>query len=194
MKQNKLIVVLGVVWLILFVYESVNAQNIAYTRKGWPAVSNLLDLGDAMGFFWQKDYKALDEMVSERRCIIFSGEIEVSYWAPPWADRERQFHFPGSSKMYWTDVQALIYPGGKPQEWKGGTTSKREWFVLRSFLWIKPNKTTKQEIIKKYGKPTSQDEDSILYTATQNPDLKEWKTIKFIINTSGVVEEVRVQK
>lgn len=181
--------------MVLTILLAVHSANAAFTKKGWPAVPYLMDLGDVMGFFWQKDYKALNEMVAKGRCIILDDNIEVSVWAPEWASGERQFHFPGSSTMYWADERAFNYPSDKAQEWKESPTptSKREWFVLKSFLWIKLNKTTKREIIQKYGNPASQDEDAISYKANQHPDFKEWKTINFIVNTSGVVEEIRAR-
>jgi hypothetical protein len=194
MGRKKIIVILGIIAMTLLVSQPADADNIAYTRRGWVACSSLVDLSDAMGIFWARDHKALAEMVAKGRCFIFSDEVKVYYWRPEWADRERQIRFPGSSETYWVDIQALIYRGEKSQEGKDSPMSKREWFVLDSFLWIKPNKTKKQEIIQKYGKPISEDEDSILYNAAQHSDFKEWKTIKFILNTSGVVEGIRAEK
>jgi hypothetical protein len=193
MKQKKIIMILGIISMILLVSPRSDAADI-YTRPGWIACETLYDLDNAMGIFWSNDNKALAEMVAEGKCIIFSAEVKVNAWHPEWTGRERQIRFPGSSKTYWVDFQALIYREEKSPEGKGSAMSVREWFVLKSFLWIEPHKTTKEEIIKKYGEPTFQDRDSILYRASKSPDFREWKTVKFLIDTSGVVEQIRAEK
>ena len=188
--QKKVILILGIILMILLVSQPAGADNIAYTRRGWIACPYLTDLSDAIEIFYAKDYKALAEMVAEGRCIIFSDEVKVYYSHPDWANWERQIRFPGSSKTYWVHYMALIYPGEEPKELKGSPTSKRKWVILESFLWIKPNKTTRQEIIKKYPNPKFRDESGgeYAYYGYQYPDFKEWDKIRFIFDGSALAE------
>lgn len=200
MKHKKIIVVLGIISIILLIVQSANAAFLAYTKAGYPACASLLDFEEIATCFSQRDYVAVDKILERGRCILLKPDIKVWAWYPEWAETyTAQIRLPGSPDALWTFRQALERAEGRDraraeQEETARSVSVREWFVLKSFLWIKPNKTTKQEITQKYGKPTFQDEDTILYKANQHPDFKEWKTIKFIVNQSGIVEEIRAQK
>lgn len=72
--------------------------------------------------------------------------------------------------------------------------SSQEWFVLDYFLWVAPYKTNCQEIILKWGKPSFEDEDSIIYKTWQSDDFGGLKLLKFIFNDAGIVSQIRVQK
>ena len=194
MKQKKVIPILGIIAMILLVSSRLDAAD-TYTRPGWIACETPYDLDLAMRIFWADDDKALAEMVAGGRCFIFSDKVKVSVWAPEWAHRERQIRFPGSSKTYWVDFQALIYSEEKSQESKGSPISKHEWSILKSFLWTKAGKTTRQEIIQQYPHPRLRDESAgeYAYHGYQYPDFKEWEEIRFMFD-GNVLDEIRVMK
>lgn len=193
MKYKNTTIAFGVVLMTLLAVHSVNAAVTAYTRGGWLAARYILDVGKIKSL--HRDRVAKARMIKEGRFIVLHENVKVYCRVPEWAnDGEVEIRFYGETESYWTYREAVIMESEKAPEWKSGPVSVHEWFILKSFLWIKPHKTTRQEIVRRYGDPTSQDEDSILYNATRILDFSEWKTIKFIVNTSGVVEGIRAEK
>ena len=193
MKRKNVIVVLGIISMILLAVHPVNAEVTAYTKGGWLAARYIGDVGKIRSLY--RDRVAIERMIKEGRFIVLDDNVKVYCRVPEWADDgEVEIRFYGETESYWTYREAVTMEGEKAQEWKGSAVSTREWFVLKSFLWVEPGKTKMQEIIQKYGKPTFQDEDSILYRANQHSDFKGWKTIKFIFSTSGIVEGIRAEK
>lgn len=192
MGQKKIIVILGIIAVILLSFHAEKAIGSTYTTGG-VACLLLSDFEAAADFLHQGDREAVNQMVKQGKCIWLKPNVEVYVTYPEWSEYAAQIHWPGSTVTLWTHRQNLRRGVDTPVVQPNPVTV-HEWFVLKSFLWIEPGKTKKQEIIQKYGKPTSQDEDSILYKANQNPDFKEWKTIKFILNTSGVIEGIRAEK
>lgn len=72
--------------------------------------------------------------------------------------------------------------------------SRKEWLVLSSFLWIKPGRTTRQELIARYGKPSSEDDDSLLYKASQHSDFSRYQALKFLTDERGTIRQIRAQE
>jgi hypothetical protein len=201
MGQKKIIVILGIISVILLAFRSANAQSVQYTKSGYVACPSWGDLDKIKTMLKEKDREAANSMMREGRCFVTKPDMMVyvvEYGPERIAgvflrkeyDYEVKFRFQGSTETFWTNHRALSDRMGDG----ASEVTVKEWFVLKSFLWVEPGKTKKQEIIQKYGKPTSQDEDSILYNAVQHSDFKEWKTIKFTINESGVVDGIRAEK
>jgi hypothetical protein len=192
MKHKNPIIVLGIIAVILLSFHAENAIGSTYTTGG-VACPLLSDFEAAANFLHQGDREAVNQMVKQGKCIWLKPDLEVYVTYPEWSEYAAQIHLPGSTVTLWTHRLNLRREAGTPVVQPNPVTV-HEWFVLKSFLWIQPHKTTKQEIIKKYGSPSSQDDDSILYWGIRNPDFKEWKTIKFIVNASGIVEGIRGDK
>jgi hypothetical protein len=178
--------------MILSVPHSGKAAASAYTTR-YIACPLLSDFEAAAEFLHQGDREAANQMVTQGKCIWLEPGVKVYVYRPEWAEYQAQIHLPGSTDTLWTHYYYLRWETNTPAVQSNPVTT-REWFVLKSFLWIEPHRTTNQEIITKYGSPISQDEDWILYRADQSPDFKGWKMVKFLISASGVVEEIRAEK
>ena len=75
-----------------------------------------------------------------------------------------------------------------------GQISRKEWLILDSFLWVKTHRSTRHEVISKWGKPISEDEDSVTYRSHQHPDFKSYKHVRFTFTDAGVVDQIAVEK
>jgi hypothetical protein len=75
-----------------------------------------------------------------------------------------------------------------------GRISRKEWSVVDLFFWVTPGKSNREQIILKWGKPASADEDSIIYTTNQHHDFRDYRSVKFIFNSTGVVNQIRVER
>ncbi len=201
MGQKKLIVILGIILIALLTVQSANAAFLAYTKAGYPACALLLDFEEMATCFSQRDSVAVNKMIEQGRCILLKPDVKVWVWYPEWAEEyTAQIRFPESPDTLWTFRQALERAENRDkaraeQEAIARSRAKRKWVILESFLWIKPNKTTRQEIIKKYPNPKFRDESGgeYAYYGYQYPDFKEWDAIRFIFDGS-VLAEIRAVK
>lgn len=205
MKQKKLIIAFGMIIIVLLVFQSGNAQDIQYTKRGYFACPHEWDIFDIKNMLQVKDLEAAEKLRVKARCILLKDDEPVyillndpeSHGIDSWEEPHRsipvKFRFQGSTDTYWTFYDAL-----SPHKSSGIIERNKivihEWLILKSFLWITPNKTMKQEIIQKYGNPSSREQGDFIYKSNRHPDFKEWKTIKFIFNGSDMVEEIRGEK
>lgn len=200
MKQKNIIVALGIISMILLVSQSADASYVAYTKAGYPACTNLFDFRDASLFFNQGDFEAVAKMVDQGRCILLKPDVQVYAWNPLYEMYPNwiQIHAVGSTVTLWTFKAALEErTQEKPVV---APRSKRRAVTLTSLSWIKVGKTTRQEIIQKYGKPVTSDETGgeylyygDLWGDNRFPDFKGWERIYFIFD-GDVLAEIRAEK
>lgn len=197
MEQKKLIAVMGIILMILLAFQSAEGAYMGHTRAGYPACALMTDFDDMNVFWGQRDMVAVQKMINQGRCFWLKEGMQVVAWNPL-SEIHRfwlQIRMPGQTETAWTFVGAVEDDELREQAEKEKIpVSVRDWSIVDSFLWIRSGKTTKQEILEKYGRPAEKDEDSILYRSKQHHDFNGYKAVKFIIDATGIVTEIRIEK
>lgn len=206
MEGKKIIVILGIISMILLIFQSANAEDIKYTKGGYIACPYLSDLAKIEDMLEKNDHEAANKMMRKGKCFltepdtpVYMLDIEPGFDAGIAAGKEYnyavKFRFRGSIGTFWMSHKAFSERLGIGAGEGSRQKSTREWFVLKSFLWIKAGKTTRQEIIQKYPNPRLRDESGgeYVYYGHQHADFKGWDEISFIFD-GNVLEEIRVEK
>lgn len=201
MKQRKIIISLGIASMILFTFQSANAQNIKYTKSGHVACISEKYYDLAVTFVAQNDMGALSRMITNGQCFMLKANVPVYMMEYKLWSGKMKIRPQGFTEGVWTDWKATddhmesTYQAPDKKVGDNSNPAKSKYVTLKSFLWIETDKTTKQEIKRKYGKPSREDEagGEIVYRGDQHPDFKEWASITFLFD-GDVLGEIRPRK
>lgn len=188
MKMISLILALGVVLLVGF--KTACAQYEAYTVQGHCAATNLFYLDDLTRFVHEGDKAAIDEMISKGEAVCFKGGDKVLFEKESsFGTYVVKFHFTGSSIMLWCqslwlacDIPSMCsHLVERPESVKKSAPTGVRSVHLKSISSIKVGKTTRQELLKRYGKPDKADESFGEYTYfTASSNIQDFKGYDFV--------------